>query len=145
MLDLAQGRPMQVQAKAADRADEWVEREGYALLENYGNTRFYATESDTVWTCVYVGSARNEPSDVYDFPEARLLRIETERAHGDRVQDEVRFDLLSDLFDVMLERGDKGDVKFLRIVGESVANAEIVNRAHEYAQAGRFGADSEDP
>ncbi|MFC5970036.1 hypothetical protein ACFPYI_01710 [Halomarina salina] len=105
VLDLAQGRPMQVIERAADSVEEWVDANDYDLLGNYGNARLGASVDDAVYTCVYVSNLKSEPSNRYDFPAARLGRVEVEAAHpdGERIQEVIRRQLLTTMYEIALK------------------------------------------
>lgn len=135
-LDLAQGNPVQVIDHAADTVREWGESNNYNLLETYGNRRLGATEDDTVWTCVYVGSLRSEPSNSYYFPTSRLARIEVESAHDERerVQRVIQLDLLADLFDVTF-RGEIDKSHPLCDLVRKAFDDELVRDAEEISEA----------
>jgi hypothetical protein len=133
VLDLAQGRPMLVTDQAADTVAAWHETHDYDLLGNYGNDRLGATERDTVWTCVYVGSIRSEPSKTYDFPSSRLARIEHEAAtDGERVQDVIAEHVLTGLMDAA---ADVGGGPAPVTVEQLARDASVPERVIEAAQA----------
>lgn len=138
VLDLAQGRPMQVIERAADSVEEWVAANDYDLLGNYGNSRLGASVGDPVYTCVYTGNLRSEPSKNYDFPRARLARIETEAAHpdGERVQDTLRRETLTRLFTTAINpMDDAGEVLKSTALDAFEEDAQLVRDAFEIAQA----------
>lgn len=99
VLDLAQGRPMQIVDRYDGNAADWSEEKDYDLVGNYGNGRLGATEHDAVFSCVYCSSIKSEPSKTYDFPESRLARVEVDHAEEDleRIQYEIRQRFLVDL------------------------------------------------
>lgn len=100
VIDLANGRSMVVVDDHGETAAEWSHRNGYNLLENYGNERCGTADTDRVYECIYATSLQSEPSKTYAFPESRLGRPAIERASDDygRVYDEVVRDVLEELF-----------------------------------------------
>lgn len=146
VIDLANGRAILVVGRAADRADEWSDRNGYDLLGNYGNERCGAEPDDTVWTCVYVASLQSEPSKTYAFPESRLGRVAYERADDDieRVYDLVALDVLERLFDAALRSGQHQTLAILEGLAQDALDKDTTDEARELARAARLGADQED-
>lgn len=141
VLDLAQGRPMQVvgeydgNGEYEPNAAGWSEDENYNLLENYGNSRLGATEEDAVFTCVYVGSVRSEPSKDYDFPVSRLARIEVEKADAmlKRPAEEIRQQLIASFAaEVSLSREDGSEeVTIKELMIRAAGNEDLVEEAFE--------------
>lgn len=132
VLDLAQGRPMQVVEDHEMTADEWSEENGYDLVGNYGNSRLGAEDSDRVYECVYVGSIKNEPSNTYAFPESRLARIEVEEADGgERIYHRIAVEVLEAAFDAMYNVNiDDAEIE---AVGQHMPALDAVGEAYELA------------
>lgn len=130
VLDLAQGRPMLVTDTYDYDAAEWSERNNYDLCGNYGNARLGASPTDAIFECVYVGSIRSEPSKSYDFPEARLARIEHESAVDERVQTRLTRQILADLF----EATNMDDVDTLGGIATAAFGEELARDALELAK-----------
>ncbi len=79
---------------------EWSEANNYNLLDNYGNSRFDATNDDRVFDVVYCSNLKSRPSKTYAYPESRLGRIESETADaGRQVADRVVVTVLEKLFE----------------------------------------------
>ena len=137
VLDLAQGRPMQVTERAADSVEEWNEENGADLLDYYGNARLGASYGDRVYTCVYVSNLKSEPSNDYDFPASRLGRIEVEAAHsdGDRVQDTLRRQTLAQLFFEAADEEREDLVTLARDAFEE--DGQLIRDAQELAETRR--------
>lgn len=136
VLDLAQGRPMQVVDRAADSVAIWERANDYDLTGNYGNSRLGATAEDAVFTCVYTGSIKSEPSKTYDFPESRLARIETEAAHGEIVQETFAIELLADMVEAAADWDEDGmAAKVTLAANHAGVPNKVVNAAGELAAA----------
>lgn len=115
VLDLAQGRPMQIVGRYDGDVREWSAENDYDLTGNYGNSRFEAEESEAVFDCVYVGSIQSEPSKTYAFPTSRLARIEVEAAEEEllRVGDEIRQAFLTEILLGLRMDGDPSNASSL--------------------------------
>lgn len=99
VMDAAQGRPMIVLEPLAETVDEWSDRNGYNLLDNYANAKFDPSPDEPVARCVYVSDVRSEPSKDYTFPISRLRLIDAHHADDRRrVADRVRRDTLEGVF-----------------------------------------------
>ena len=143
VLDLAQGRPMQVTERVADSVEEWNETNGADLLDYYGNARLGATYGDRVYTCVYVSNLKSEPSNDYDFPSSRLGRIEVEAAHPERerIQDTIERELLTRMYEIALvaDKAENGRPdSFVQALNFCVDDAfgDIRDDAFDIAHAG---------
>jgi hypothetical protein len=133
VLDLAQGRPMQVVEDHEMTADEWSRRHEYDLVENYGNSRLEAEGSDRVYECVYVGSIKNEPSNTYAFPESRLVRIEVEEADGgERIYHRIAVEVLEAAFDSIYRNANIDDAE-IEAVAQHMPALDAVGEAYELA------------
>jgi hypothetical protein len=146
VLDLAQGRTMQVIEEHDQTSREWSDENDYELTENYANDRLGATDDDLVFECVYAGSVKNEPSKPYAFPESRLARIETEKADdGRKVRERIAVDVLESVFDSML-RYDALDEDDIDAVAKHVGDVspEVVDEARELARANEIGESEDD-
>lgn len=138
VLDLAQGRPMQVVEVHSADAGVWSVANGYDLSGNYANDRLGATDDDAVYECVYVSNLRSEPSKTYAFPEARLARIEVEAAtkDGDRVQDALVTELLAEMFDAAREWGGQGMAdEVWQVAVDADVDHDVLRVAEELADA----------
>lgn len=136
VLDLTQGRTMQVVEEHRQTAREWSGENDYELVENYANERMGASEDDLVYECVYAGSVKNRPSKSYAFPESRLARVEVEEAvDGRRVQERIARDVLVGVFDSML-RYDALDDEDVEAVARHIGGVDedVVDEAHELAR-----------
>ena len=144
VVDLANGRNMVIVDRAADRADDWTEANGYDLLGNTGNDRLRARAADPVFTCVYVVSVGSEPSKTYDFPSSRLGRAQYENAGESvhRVYELVARDILDQMFEAAFATdGDKewGGIPPVEVL-ESLArftdlDDDVVDEAFELGKA----------
>jgi hypothetical protein len=130
-LDLAQGRPVHVLAETGLDVETWSDRNGYDLLENYGNGRLQTQPDDAVFDLVYCSGAKSEPSKTYAFPESRLLRVETEKADdGRQVYDRAVVDVLDALFQAFDDRGIKETLEFAAV---DRFDDDLVDEAKELA------------
>ena len=143
VLDLCQGRPMQVIGDPQQTAAEWSGDNGYDLLDNYGNSRLGADPNDRVFECVYVGSIKSEPSRDYTFPESRLARVEVESADDGRpVADRVRVETLEALFtmatsldgDWSIEPESWSDAVAKLVTSAGSIDDDLVDEARELAE-----------
>lgn len=132
VIDLAQGRPMQVVDAYDWDAAEWSDRNDYDLTENYGNARLGAEPSDAVFECVYCSSLKSEPSNSYAFPESRLARVETEAGYDRfRVQERIRVQAFADL---LAEAADHEIYEDLQDVIAQVAGTPKMADARDLAE-----------
>ncbi|UHQ98354.1 hypothetical protein HYG81_20040 (plasmid) [Natrinema zhouii] len=137
-LDLAQGQPVHVVTDTGQTVAEWSEANNYNLLDNYGNSRFDATNDDRVFDVVYCSSLKSRPSKTYAYPESRLGRIESEAADaGRQVADRVVVTVLEELFE-RAAKDDDGAVTVLERYATDVGYADEAAEARELAEVDRI-------
>ncbi|ELY91406.1 hypothetical protein [Natrialba taiwanensis] len=140
-LDLAQGRPVHVVTDTGQTVAEWSEANNYNLLDNYGNSRFDATNDDRVFDVVYCSSLKSRPSKTYAYPESRLGRIESEAADaGRQVADRVVVTVLEELFE-RAATDDDGAVTVLKRYATDVGYEDEAAEARELAEVDRIIGD----
>ncbi|MFC6763576.1 hypothetical protein [Natrinema soli] len=137
-LDLAQGRPVHVVTDTGQTVAEWSEANNYNLLDNYGNSRFDATNDDRVFDVVYCSNLKSRPSKTYAYPESRLGRIESEAADaGRQVADRVVVTVLEELFE-RAATDDDGAVTVLEHYATDVGYEDEAAEARELAEVDRI-------
>lgn len=136
VVDLANGRSMVVVDRDADRVDEWIDENGYDLLDNYGNERLRALAADPVYECVYVSSVSSRPSKSYSFPSSRLGRAEYENVDGvDRVYDMVARDVLERVLIAAHSVGDADHAEIVEMMAyEAGVDEDVIDEAVELAE-----------
>jgi hypothetical protein len=118
--DLAQGSKMQIVGRAANSVREYSAREDFNLAEYKCHPQLGVTQTEPVFTCVYLpDTLKSSVSGTYDFPASRLARCAVEEANEDlqRLYVEHR--------DAFLATLAESSVK----VGLEEEAAEVVDRA----------------
>ena len=138
VIDLAQGRPMQVIEAYDERAAAFSEGKSFDLLEVYGNERLGVTADDRVYECVYCSSIKSEPSRSYAFPESRIARVDVNAADGGpRLSDRIARQVLADLF----AAANESDVDTLGGIATKAFDETLARDALELAETRPEGED----
>jgi hypothetical protein len=137
-LDLAQGQPVHVINDTGLNAYNWSQQNDYEITENYGNSRFDASDDDRVVEVVYCSNIKNEPSKSYAFPVSRLARVETEAAdNGRQVADRLVVEALESLFGAAFRSGSEQTLTILEDLAEDAFGKDITGEGRELAEVNR--------
>jgi hypothetical protein len=143
VIDLVERGKMVVVERAAHSVDAHRQTESYDISEYKSHPLLDVSDTEAVWTCVYVpDKPSTEFSGTYDFPESRLARVPVEEANQDlrRTQERQAVSMLEMLFSMATTLDEDWAVEarsFEEALGIIATNAalpeEIVGEARELA------------